>query len=317
MNNLSINENLRSLSLKTFDYTDAFTLLEYTPNLKSFKLIITSFRRRYRLHKDVDLSKVKLENIDLTYEKMDHDYSMNQIDFHLFTNFLKQFSSSLIYLSINLNNLRITNFQINGITLQQQLLESMIHLKTFHLYVEQYSDSNTILSTFENQFWFDHQWSVDMHDKYLYTLPFHFNHMKSVNSIILNSPQRWPNVTFIELSKCIHLDCNFIKQLRIKMPNLRTITFNSIEHEVNETDTRLDSVTTICFQAKMKECVQQWLIRILPNVKELIVNEMYDECIPMINERIERLTIRNERCSIDEDIRINDVDFPNVKHLEI
>jgi hypothetical protein len=75
--------------------------------------------------------------------------------------------------------------------------------------------------------------------------------MKLVNSIILNSPQTWSNVTFIELSEFVHLDCNFIKQLRMKMPNLRTITFNSIEYEVNEMDTRLDSVTTICFQAKI------------------------------------------------------------------
>jgi hypothetical protein len=77
--------------------------------------------------------------------------------FFILTNFRKQFSSSLIYLSMNLNNIQIKEFQFNGFILKQQLLKSMIQLKSFHLYAkfdQQLIDVEDILSTFENQFWF-------------------------------------------------------------------------------------------------------------------------------------------------------------------
>jgi hypothetical protein len=97
------------------------------------------------------------------------------------------------------------------------------------------------------------------------------------------------------------------------MPNLRIIIFNSFSDcdldEFNETHTRLDSVTTIHFRGQVKTYVQQQLIKIL--------YEPHHESISMIDERIERLMVINDRLSIVEDIRINDVYFPRVKHLEI
>ena len=319
MENLSINPNLRSLSLKTYDYIDAFGFLEYTPNLNFFKLIITPSQKCYRLHTDMDLSKVRLQKIDLTYESEQRDsFRMGSEDFLLLTNFLKNFSSSLIFLSMNLKDTSLADLGIDGIVLQQELLEPMILLKTFHLYVEQYCNEN-ILSTFKNQFWLDHQWSVEMHDKYLYTVPFHFDHIKLTNSMILNSSEIWSRVTSIELSERINL--NFIKQLPMKMPNLRTIIFDRSFHydldEFNENDIRLDKITTIHFKGQVKECVQECLGEILPNLKELILDQCFQKFILMINERIERLIIMNYLFFAAHDWQIHYIHFPNVKHIEI
>jgi hypothetical protein len=66
-------------------------------------------------------------------------------------------------------------FPFNNIELQQ-LLESMIELKQFHLYAKlnkNQIDVDEILSRFKQQFWFDHHWFFGMHGEYFYTLPFH------------------------------------------------------------------------------------------------------------------------------------------------
>ena len=60
------------------------------------------------------------------------------------------------------------------------LIESMNQLKQFHLYAKlsQYSiDRNEILSRFKYQFWFDNNYSFGMHNRYFYTLPFHFDYL--------------------------------------------------------------------------------------------------------------------------------------------
>ncbi len=95
---------------------------------------------------------------------------------------IKLFSTSLICLSLNVADFAgetPNDFPFNNIKLQQ-LLESMIELKQFHLYARLPFDAKShedILSRFENQYWFDHKWTFGMHQNSFYTLPFHFDHL--------------------------------------------------------------------------------------------------------------------------------------------
>ena len=71
-----------------------------------------------------------------------------------------------------------------------------------------------MLSEFQNQYWFDHNWFFGTHHGYFYTLPFQFDHLysfpdnfddiKTTNDEILNNnPRLLYNVKSIELtSKC-------------------------------------------------------------------------------------------------------------------
>jgi hypothetical protein len=59
---------------------------------------------------------------------------------------------------------RINTFPFNSLELQQ-----------FHLYAKYIGgriNNKNVLVRFENQFWFDHQWSFGMHRNYFYTLTF-------------------------------------------------------------------------------------------------------------------------------------------------
>ncbi len=85
---------------------------------------------------------------------------------------------------------------------------------------------------FETQFWFDHQWTFGMHEAYLYTLPFHhdelkdfidFDQMKSSNSNVFNSLQRWSRIKSIEFSDSFQLKSNLIEQIKLRMTNLTSI----------------------------------------------------------------------------------------------
>ncbi|CAF1316572.1 unnamed protein product [Rotaria sordida] len=301
INNLVSNINIHSLSLKSADFISAFSFFKYTPNLKIFNLITTTSYLHDKLDKDLDLSKIKLEKLYLTLKIDASDSLIGGRQFRLLINLIKQFSSSLIYLSLNLSVIKIGTYndiQFNGIQLQQQLLESMIQLKQFHLYANLWDyllDIKSILSTFENQFWFDHNWSIGMHGHYLYTLPFHFDKLydfidfddiKSNNSNILNYPWTWYHVTSINFSSSSKLNLNLIKQLKIKMPNLISITFNSFSFPYFETtkdssisddklqkiDITLDSVTTVQFEDESMKDIKQWILDILPNLKHLILS---------------------------------------------
>ncbi|CAF1342136.1 unnamed protein product [Rotaria sordida] len=344
IDNLVSNINIHSLSLKSADFISAFSFFKYTPNLKIFNLITTTSYLHDKLDKDLDLSKIKLEKLYLTLKIDASDSLIGGRQFRLLINLIKQFSSSLIYLSLNLSVIKIGTYndiQFNGIQLQQQLLESMIELKQFHLYANLWDyllDIKSILSTFENQFWFDHNWSIGMHGHYLYTLPFHFDKLydfidfddiKSNNSNILNYPWTWYHVTSINFSSSSKLNLNLIKQLKIKMPNLISITFNSFSFQYFETtkdssisddklqkiDITLDSVTTVQFEDESMKDIKQWILDILPNLKHLVLSGT-TQFFPQVDKRIERLKILN-LYSLSDMLKLGYIYFPNLLHVEI
>jgi hypothetical protein len=223
-NVLSIIESqIQCLTITTIDFDFS---LKFFPNLK---FLITSspfpfnYERLYSIFESeqFNLSKINLEKFDFTSETAGSDYCTFEQYFLSLINLIKQFSSTLIYLSIDLsreNIVKDSRFQLNGIKLQQQLLESMTQLKTFHFYTRLYEDLfnlKYLLPTFENQFWFDHNWSIGIHGKYLYTLPFHFDklydfidfdHINLNNLGILNFPCTWYRVKSIDLSKSSELN---------------------------------------------------------------------------------------------------------------
>jgi hypothetical protein len=200
----------------------------------------------------------------------------------------------------------------------------MTQLRTFHFYTRVHRGPfiglENFLSTFKNQFWFDHHWSIGIHGEYLYTLPFHFDQLndfidfdliKSNDLMILHSPCTWYRVTSIEFSESCILNSDLIEQLKFKMPNLRTITLSSMHIINNEVNLTLDSVTTVYFTGNHMKTIPD----ILPNLKELILSEQ-NEFIPIVNERIERLKLINVHSS-DKSRGINDIYFSNVKYMEI
>ncbi len=90
-----------------------------------------------------------MKKFSFTYEIDLGDYYDNEEAFLSLINFLKQFSSSLICLSLNLLDLilaKIDELPFNGIKLQQKFLGSLIQLNEDSINVE------NILSKFKNQF---------------------------------------------------------------------------------------------------------------------------------------------------------------------
>ncbi|CAF4359610.1 unnamed protein product [Rotaria sp. Silwood2] len=170
----------------------------------------------------------------------------------------------------------------------------MIQLKSFHLYAEfnkEPMNVESFLSTFQTQFWFDHHWTFGIHETYVYTIPFHFDNVKdfidfdqikSNNSVVLNSPKTWSHVKSMDSSKSSKLSLNLIKQLKSKMPNLASITFNfklmhnlfTNDNETNEIDITLDSVTTVHCKVSDLKTIKRWLINIniFPNTRNLILS---------------------------------------------
>lgn len=207
---------------------------------------------------NIDLSVIKLKKISIFIR----NGGMNHKSFLFLTGFIKQFSSSLVYLSLlNLSQNYIANYELNGSILQQQLLESMIELKSFHLYMQLDQIPRNIesfLSTFQTQFWLDHDWIFGIYKTYLFTLPFHFDKLKdyinfdeivSSNPTILNSTQTWSHVKSIDPPKSTEISLSLIKQMKLKMPNLTSITIALEQMKIlmtndEQTDITLDSITT-------------------------------------------------------------------------
>ncbi|CAF1425500.1 unnamed protein product [Rotaria sordida] len=175
------NLNLHSLTLMLTYFQDIFILIKFTPNLKYLNIHSESPYIDQSSINDVDI-KLKEFYLTLNCESQELvSWMPKEIDFNQLIHGIKQFSSSLTCLSINLVDLKIktTNeIPFNNIKLQQ-LLESMKELEQFHLCTKlpdsSVSTKNNILSKFNDEFWLNHNWSFGIHDEYLYTLPFKFD----------------------------------------------------------------------------------------------------------------------------------------------
>jgi hypothetical protein len=290
VNNLKVSVNLRSLSLNVADCKFLFQLLSYTPNLKHLNLLLLDlFHLNERTNSNMKFSSIKLEKISLVVQLG----TITQTSFQFLTSFIKQFSLSLIYLSLDFNQIKTREFQFDGFILQQYLLESMIQLKSFHLYMQVERKSSfyvkRFFSTFQTQFWLDHHWIFGMHETYLYTLPFHFDQLndfsdfdqiKSSNPKILNSLQTWSHVKSIKFSHFFEFKSNVIEQIKFKMPNSTSIsltfqrmhTFFPNIDETNQTAISLDSVTTIHSVGEYLQAGKHLLIRLFQNMRNLILS---------------------------------------------
>lgn len=300
IDNFIINTNIQSLSLNLINFINVFSLIEYTPNLKYLNLLITKLHDIFPTQSSLNLSNIKLETFIVTFKLDEKDNRVSTRYFLCLINYIKQFSTSLIYLSMDLSQIRsieTNTFHFNGISLQHQLLESMIYLKTFHLYIRlsgSFSDIENILSTFQNQFWFEHDWSFGMHNRYLYTLPFHFrklynftsfNDMKSNNPTLLHSSHTWRYVQSIDLIQLYSVD--LIEHIKMRIPNLRSIhliyshdalgqiCYKDLSWDMSKVidkNIKLERITTVHFESECIENIKPWLEYILPNVKNLVLS---------------------------------------------
>jgi hypothetical protein len=254
------------------------------------------------------------------------------------------FSSSLICLSLDLVDLNTQThdeFPFNNKKLQQ-LLESMIELKQFHLYARLDQgpvDRNNILTKFKDQFWFENNILFGMHEQYFYTLPFHFdylykfyqgfNDVKSNNwDILINNPRLWYNVKSIDLPTISKYDFNFVQELKMKMPKLTFINFDlDYRYEMNKTediyvekmDIAFDNVITFKCTEGSLERGKTWLIHTLPNLTHLILSSaelppIDSQLTKILNKRIERLDI-DLSSGLKLLTEINNIYFSNVQYI--
>jgi hypothetical protein len=144
-----INLNLHSLKLILNEFQDIFSLISYTPNLEYLNIRTKLSSTRIT---PIEKSHIKLKQFYLTLKQsISYHNNLNEL-----INGIKQFSSSLTCLSLNLvdcTDIRENGIQFNGVELQQ-LLESMIELKQFHLYAKLNSNdySRRVLSQFQDQY---------------------------------------------------------------------------------------------------------------------------------------------------------------------
>ena len=336
--------NLHSLILNLLYFTDIFPAPQYTPNVKYLNLSVKSSLVNDRMQAWSKMYEIQLEKLYLTF-----DIGGVGVDYSTLRNAIKIFSSSLKCLSLNFVNTYngIDDFQFNGIKLQGQLLESMIHLTEFHLYTRidhNRNDINMILSTFQNQFWFDHNWFIGIHGNYLYTLPFqfdeiydftHFDDVKSSNNdILINNSRLWYNVSSIHLDRSFLDNFDFLKELKIKIkiPKLKSIItkrrtysnmidaiLNRFVNEKEKNHMTLDNVTTVHFNNGSWKTEQTWLNHhLLPDLKHLIFDpdRYYSKngsLITTTTENIQHLNICQESLKDLTDVKY--VYFPNMEYL--
>jgi hypothetical protein len=333
--NFPSNLNIQSLSLTFRYFQSAISILNHTPNLKYFDVILTGIHILDQFNKQLDFSHIKLKKFSLIIDKnASIFYYLYTQDIFNLINFIKQFSSSLIYLSLNFNNartIRDDNIPFNhGIKLQQQLLEFLIELKKFYFFIKlpEYpssDDPESILLTFKNDFWFDHHWLIGTDGRYLYTLPFHFDqlidfmhfdHVKSNHSEILNYPWVWNNVTSIELSGRDKHNLNLLKQFEVKMPKLKSIKFNSDNassiYHTSKINVKLYGVTNIKLNEESLANLKRWSINVLPNVKYLTVN--YEQCTLSKYKLYKFVRRSSELRQLTNNIYAS---FPNIEHIRI
>jgi hypothetical protein len=136
--------------------------------------------------------------------------------------------------------------------------------------------------------------------------------VKSNNpEILINNRRIWFNVKSIELEESFYYDTNFVKELKIKMPKLNSITFSndwrirkckpqllsSIKDERERIDLTLDNVTAVQFPYRRIEDRKDWIIPFLPNLRHLSLffsepRSIDSDLVTILNERIRRLDIR-------------------------
>jgi hypothetical protein len=350
MKHFETNDKLRSLALVLDTYEDIFLLLEYTPNLKHLNIQSKTLLGSGKSIKELNL---KLERFDLKLSRNKlvvlpmYDKSIN---FDELINSIKPFSSSLICLSINLADLGLlldftgsysfftSKIPFNILTLQQWL-ESMTQLKQFHFYTKLTShlkiDKKIILTEFKNRYWLDHNWSFGMHGKYLYTLPFYFDHLHQFpngsETIKLNNSRLWSNVQSMGLSIAQQYDINLIRDIKMKILNLNIIEFpvwpfvrSQVSFRSNDkrydTENILNKLTTIHFSA-FHECERELLLNSLSNLRDLIYSSQELSTIEFsLNAFGFNRTnqMENDVYSILKLLEdINEVYFSNIKHITI
>ncbi|CAF5055452.1 unnamed protein product, partial [Rotaria sp. Silwood1] len=292
---------------------------------------------------------IQLKQFYLTFNRRIYGrrrLASRRIDFHQLINAITQFSLSLVCLSLNLIGCYITSsndLPFNGIQLQQQFLQLMPKLQQFHLYAiltQDLIDIKSILSTFKNHFWLDHNWTVGMHDKYLYTLPFHFDKLYDFTDfdrvdsnnyeILINNPRIWYNVKSIKF-KIANFD--LLKRIRIKMPKLHLISidyFNysdntqdlhMIQNQINNMNVTLDRIMTVHLTCGSLENEKQWFMNTLPNIRYLVLCRtefplLKSQLTWILNDKIERLVIEGNSI-VEQFGKQNYIYFSNLQDLQL
>ena len=258
--------------------------------------------------------QMKLEKFQVTFLDSREDLLFTNRGYSIFKILLEQISSSLNSLSINLSQYQTTESIINGNTLE----ELTKNFQKFHLYVQYDRISTNLLSTFRNSFWSNRQWSIDTYGNYLYTLPFHFDELNHWTNFEDISSNNWSNVKHIHLTEFDVFNSNLIKQIQLTMPRLTSMTidsFSKFDFHQQEIETRLENVTTICFQQSVNYPIQQRLKKILPNWRNIIFRSSTD-FIPMLYDQIEKLYIGDDLFAQQWETTVENY-FPNVKYIEI
>ncbi|CAF0995506.1 unnamed protein product [Adineta steineri] len=309
LNQHSINTNF--LLTKIFNKQNSLKIFQCTSTMNFY------YRNNpIGLQSNIHLNSLilNLNNLKYIYNYIQYTPNLKYINIQL-----KEFSypdKQYNFYKFKLQKFPVNNILWNGAKLKKDLLQTIKQLKYFHLNVKLSIDgSYEILSTFQNQFWFDHQWYFEINRFYLYSLPYQFNeyyeydHMKFSNNIILeNKLYLWPNVKIIHFERFDKID--LIGFIKTQMPNLQIIKINKscrdnfnmmIENSSKcSRDKRIDhcinTVTTLDINCRKMENEIEYLINILPNLKYLILNDshlpsMTSNLIPILNKKIERLDI--------------------------
>lgn len=344
-----INYHLHSLTLILTDFQDIYSLLSYTANLQYLNL---TSEPPYYLTTPYNRIQIQIKTLYLKLdrkEKTDGFYRFwyEAIDFDQLTNFIEQFSASLMHLSLDVSEMEtddINELPFNSTKLQQ-LLEKMIKLQQFHVNACIASDGineDAILATFNNQFWFDYNWSFGMHDGCLFTLPYHFdyfnesygafNDFKSSNPEILRSKlPLWHSIKSIDLSTVCISDYNYLKQLQIKMPYLNTMSFSycgypkQLEHFSDENQIRFNHVPAVYFKDFPDEKFKDLFTFLLPNLKYFGLSGT--ECFPareselvsILNRKIQYLdiSVNSIESGVEKLIKPAHVYFSNVECIHL
>lgn len=332
---LSFNPNIQSLTLNFDRLINISHIIQFTPSLKYLNAKIQSpvKKNQYIWPK---VKRVKLEKIFLTFYNRNNIDQPIEIDYQQIKSLLKQFSSSLICLSLNFADLKVNendDFLFNGTRLKEELLISLMQLQDFRLFLNLSNNTiniNEILSSFQNDFYIDHQWFFDIHQHYLYSSSYQSKHISHFNDHKLKK-RLWSNIKSITLNESNRIDEDLFKLFQLQMPNLESITMTTESnskimnrpikmngiHQINIT---LNSVTTIYLNGGSIENEIYWLSS-LPNLKYLFLDSVRlshstNELTSVLYNRIEILNVKRY---IDSSLLIRSIwtYFSNLQYLTI